>query len=252
MRFSPTLRYTSTRTAPIAQRIRASASGAEGRGFEPPWAHQKSTRPQPRGLFHLRQDGLGSNPRGRERKADARASAASGRARRKPGEQGRTREAGTRSPPGRTRNPQGPSQGAFFSFTAGSHGLEPERTRAHGRKVPKINDLIRKHQITQGKYRLKNRRIPPIRHPYPANLNQIAYFCEFVALTAVRAGRSHMYASWISDACRAPCLTGNVPHAQHSSPSPSASNDPLLQHCFLTRTQSLPVLTFANFCNPPI
>ena len=159
---------------------------------------------------------------------------------------------GRRAPPGRTRNPQGPSQGAFFFFTAGSPGLEPERTRAHGRKVPKINDLIRKHQITQGKYRLKNRRIPPIRHPYPANLNQIAYFCEFVALTAVRAGRSHMYASWISDACRAPCLTGNVPHAQHSSPSPSASNDPLLQHCFLTRTQSLPVLTFANFCNPPI
>ena len=128
LRFSPTLRYTSIRTAPIAQRIRASASGAEGRGFEPPWAHQRILSPDNGAFFLLR--GGGGEPWARTRegaseKADARASAASGRARRMPGEQGRTREAGARSPPGRTRNPQGPSQGAFFIY-----GGEPwARTR---------------------------------------------------------------------------------------------------------------------------
>ena len=125
LRFSPTLRYTSIRTAPIAQRIRASASGAEGRGFEPPWAHQKSTRPQPRGLFHLRQDGLGSNPRGRERKS-GRASVRRERA--SPAHAGRARadpRSGGAEPPWAHQRILSPGNGAFFFY-----GGEPwARTR---------------------------------------------------------------------------------------------------------------------------
>ena len=127
LRFSPTLRYTSIRTAPIAQRIRASASGAEGRGFEPPWAHQRILSPDNGAFFLLRGGGaMGSNPRGRERKS-GRASVRRERA--SPAHAGRARadprSGGAEPPPGRTRNPQGPSQGAFFIY-----GGEPwARTR---------------------------------------------------------------------------------------------------------------------------
>lgn len=194
---------------------------------------------------------MGSNPRGRERRSGRvrvrreRASPAkAGRARADP-------RSGDAEPPWAHQRIPSPGNGAF-SFTAGRHGLEPARARAVKHEVPKINDLIRAQQIAQSKYRLKHRRIPPVRLTYQSNLNLVVYFCEFVAQVAVRAERRHMYASWISDACRAPSLTGNVPHERHSSPLPAVSNDPLLQHCFLTRAQSLPVLTFADFCNPPI
>ena len=53
-----------------------------------------------------------------------------------------------------------------------------------------------------------------------------------------------MYASWIHDGCRA--------YARSIRPTSSPPNDPLLQHCFLTLSQSLPVLTFIDFCNTPI
>ena len=98
-----------------AQAGRARADPRSG-DAEPPWAHQRILSPGNGAFFFYGGEPWARTREGASEKADARASAASGRARRKPGEQGRTREVGTRSPPGRTRNPQGPSQGAFFIY----------------------------------------------------------------------------------------------------------------------------------------
>lgn len=48
------MRYTLLRFAPIAQWIRAFASGAKGRGFESPWAHHSQAKAPFAGLFSFR------------------------------------------------------------------------------------------------------------------------------------------------------------------------------------------------------
>ena len=126
LRFSPTLRYTSIRTAPIAQRIRASASGAEGRGFEPPWAHQRILSPDNGAFFLLRGGSHGLEPeRARAKKRTRERPPRAGEPGACRASKGGPAKRGRGAPPGRTRNPQGPSQGAFFIY-----GGEPwARTR---------------------------------------------------------------------------------------------------------------------------